>query len=96
MRGRNRVHLDPQLGDFGQGGATDLALALAVGFELGREGDQLPDNDRNTFDPRNLVCHFKAALATAGLPPATQFHNLRHWCASLLIAFGTREHTAHA
>jgi integrase len=33
------------------------------------------------------VRHFKSALAKAGLPKTTRFHDLRHWCASLLIAY---------
>jgi integrase len=40
-------------------------------------------------EPRNVVRNFKATLAAAGLPVTTRFHDLRHWCASLLIAFGT-------
>ena len=31
--------------------------------------------------------HFKSALIKAGLPMTTRFHDLRHWCASLLIAY---------
>lgn len=32
--------------------------------------------------------HFKPAIATAGLPPQTRFHDLRHTCAALCIALG--------
>jgi integrase len=39
-------------------------------------------------DPRNVVRDFKAALERAGLPATTRFHDVRHWCASLLIAYG--------
>ena len=31
--------------------------------------------------------HFKSVLAKTGLPTTTRFHDLRHWCASLLIAY---------
>lgn len=40
------------------------------------------------LDPRNVVRHFKAALKRAQLPEATRFHDLRHSCATLLIAQG--------
>jgi integrase len=39
------------------------------------------------LDPRNLLRHLKSILEAAGLPPTTRFHDLRHWCASLLIAY---------
>lgn len=39
------------------------------------------------LDPRNLTDRYKALLARAGLP-ALRFHDLRHSCASLLIAQG--------
>ena len=37
------------------------------------------------MDSRNLTRHFNKALITAGLPPK-RFHDLRHTCASLLLA----------
>jgi integrase len=46
-------------------------------------------SERGTpLDPRNVVRHFKTALARAKLPEATRFHDLRHSCATLLIAQG--------
>ena len=39
------------------------------------------------INPNTLTCHFKALLAQNGLPPI-RFHELRHSCASLLIACG--------
>jgi integrase len=39
------------------------------------------------LDPRNLVRRYKALLARAGLPDL-RFHDLRHTCASLLLARG--------
>lgn len=38
-------------------------------------------------NPNTLTCHFKSLLAQNGLPPI-RFHELRHSCASLLIACG--------
>ena len=40
------------------------------------------------MEPRNLVRHFKEVLKLAGLPETMRFHDLRHSCATLLIAQG--------
>jgi integrase len=40
------------------------------------------------LEPRNLIRHFKQVLKKAGLPEAIRFHDLRHSCATLLIAQG--------
>ena len=40
------------------------------------------------IDPRNLLRRFKRALKQAGLPETIQFHDLRHSCATFLIAQG--------
>jgi integrase len=40
------------------------------------------------LEPRNLVRHFKTMLKKAGLPETIRFHDLRHSCATLLIAQG--------
>lgn len=40
------------------------------------------------LEPRNASRFFKIALARAGLPPETRFHDLRHSCATLLIEQG--------
>jgi integrase len=45
-----------------------------------------PSNRGTPMEPRNLVCHFKAALKRAGLLETTRFHDQRHSCAALLIA----------
>jgi len=39
-------------------------------------------------EPRNVTRSFKALLTRAGLPDETRFHDLRHSCASLLVAQG--------
>jgi integrase len=40
------------------------------------------------IDPRNLLRFFKAALERAKLPQRIRFHDLRHSCATFLIAQG--------
>lgn len=40
------------------------------------------------FEPRNLLTQFKVFLRLAGLPETIRFHDLRHSCATLLIAQG--------
>lgn len=40
------------------------------------------------IDPRNLLRRFKTALERAKLPATTRFHDLRHSCATFLIAQG--------
>jgi len=40
------------------------------------------------IEPRNLIREFKAILKQAGLPETTRFHDLRHSCATFLIAQG--------
>jgi integrase len=40
------------------------------------------------IDPRNALRHFKSLLAKAGLPDSIRFHDLRHSCATLLLARG--------
>lgn len=39
-------------------------------------------------EPRNLIRHFKLALKAVGLPESIRFHDLRHSCATFLIAQG--------
>ena len=42
------------------------------------------------MDAHNLVArHFKPALKAAGLPAAVRLYDLRHTCATLLLAAGT-------
>lgn len=44
--------------------------------------------DGRIVAPRDARPIFKAALMRAGLPPSTRFHDLRHSCATFLIAQG--------
>jgi integrase len=47
-----------------------------------------PSNIGTPMEPRNLVRHFKTVLKRAGLPPTIRFHDLRHSCATFLVAQG--------
>jgi integrase len=51
------------------------------------QGLLFPTTVGTPMDPRNLLRHLKSVLEEAGLPANTRFHDLRHWCASLLIAY---------
>jgi integrase len=62
---------------------------------LDRQRDSLPDAEYvfvsshgTPIDPRNLLRRFKGALECAGLPTTIRFHDLRHSCATFLIAQG--------
>ncbi len=61
-----------QAGDRWQGEDWGLVFASPIGTPL---------------EPSNILKQYKALLAKAGLPPA-RFHDLRHSCASLLLAQG--------
>jgi integrase len=57
--------------------------------ERWREHDLVFTTTNGTpIDPRNLTRHFKRVLQQAGLPHTIRFHDLRHSCATLLIAQG--------
>jgi integrase len=66
------------------------------GASYQRESDGLWCTSRLVFpsqvgtplSARNLVRHFKLVLPKAGLPETIRFHDLRHSCATLLIAQG--------
>jgi integrase len=54
-----------------------------------QEHDLVFPTERDTpMKPSNLNRHFKTALKRAGLPATTRFHDLRHSCATFLIAQG--------
>lgn len=78
---RRRVSIPPFLCSM----LADHLLARPGGPEslvfVGRDGAPLR---RTAFRSR----HWKPAVADAGLPSALRFHDLRHTCASLLIAQG--------
>jgi integrase len=63
--------------------------------ERAEAGEAWEDNDLvfttktgTPIEPRNLIRHFKQVLKQAGLPETIRFHDLRHSCATLLIAQG--------
>ena len=47
-----------------------------------------PSSVGTLMEPGNLYRQFKAVLKRAGLPTTTRFHDLRHSCATLLLAQG--------
>jgi integrase len=51
-------------------------------------GMVFPAESGTPLEPRNLIRHFKSVLKAAELPDATRFHDLRHSCATFLIAQG--------
>jgi integrase len=54
-----------------------------------QDHDLVFPTERGTpMEPSNLNRHFKIALKRAGLPATTRFHDLRHSCATFLIAQG--------
>jgi len=53
-----------------------------------RRGLVFPSLAGTPIEPRNLNRQFKAVLKRAGLPLTTRFHDLRHTCATLMIAQG--------
>lgn len=61
---------------------------VEAGDEWQEHGLVFPSRTGSPTEPRNLVRHFKGALRAAGLPESTRFHDLRHSCASFLIAQG--------
>jgi integrase len=51
-------------------------------------GMVFPTEVGTPLEPRNLLRHFKASLQKSGLPTTIRFHDLRHSCATFLIAQG--------
>jgi integrase len=52
------------------------------------QGLVFPSSVGTIMEPGNLHRHFKGVLARAGLPTTVRFHDLRHSCATLLLAQG--------
>jgi integrase len=68
---------------------TAQALERAAAETDWIEHDLVFPSQRGTpTEPRNLIRHFKRALSVAGLPETIRFHDLRHSCATFLIAQG--------
>lgn len=64
-----------------------LEERLAVGPMWREHGMVFPSTVGTPLEPRNVTRHFKALLERAGLPNV-RFHDLRHSCATLLVAQG--------
>ena len=47
-----------------------------------------PSEVGTPIEPRNLSRHFKTVLKKVGLPQTTRFHDLRHSCATMMLAQG--------
>lgn len=62
---------------------------LAMGERWQDSGYVFTTTKGTPIDPRNLTRQFAAACKRAKLPPA-RFHDLRHTCASLLLAQGVQ------
>lgn len=60
----------------------------SIGSEWQEHGLVFPSQVGTPISPRNLQRHFKLLLAAAKLPATIRFHDLRHSCATLLIAQG--------
>jgi integrase len=63
------------------------AERAAAGAQWVESGLVFPSTIGTPLDPRNLTRRYKALLARTGLPDL-RFHDLRHTCASLLLARG--------
>jgi integrase len=63
---------------------------LDIGLELEtyQNGLVFPSNVGTLMEPGNLHRRFKIVLKRAGLPATVRFHDLRHSCATLLLAQG--------
>lgn len=67
--------------------ARQLEERLLAGARWQDHGLTFPSGIGTPLEPRNLTRSFKALLTRAGLPDV-RFHDLRHSCASLLVAQG--------
>jgi integrase len=65
---------------------------VALGAAWKEHGLVFPSEVGTPINPRNLVRHFKATLERAGLPSSIRFHDLRHSCATFLLAQGASLH----
>ena len=70
-------------------------LMAALRAHLADQQEQWPDAQYlflstagTPIEPMNLRNHFKKAIKEIGLPATTRFHDLRHSCATFLIAAG--------
>jgi integrase len=59
-----------------------------LGVDWKEHGLVFPSKVGTPIWPRNLIRNFKLILQAAGLPETTRFHDLRHSCATILLAQG--------
>jgi integrase len=64
-----------------------LEARMAAGKRWQDSGFVFTTPTGTVLDPRNLTRHFKAILTTNNLPPI-RLHDLRHSCATLMLAQG--------
>ena len=67
--------------------ARQLQERLLAGTKWQDTGYVFASTIGTPLDPRNVTTHFGRVLKKAGLPKK-RFHDLRHTCASLLLAQG--------
>jgi len=66
----------------------------SLGMEWKEHGLVFPSEVGTPVSPRNLVRQFKSTLKRAGLPQTIRFHDLRHSCATFLVAQGVHPRVA--
>jgi integrase len=66
---------------------------LAQGTDWKEHGLVFPSEKGTPLLPSNLHRHFKLMLKKAGLPQSIRFHDMRHSCASFLVAQGEHPRT---
>jgi integrase len=66
----------------------------SLGTEWKEYGLVFPSEVGTPVSPRNLVRQFKSTLKRAGLPQTIRFHDLRHSCATFLVAQGVHPRVA--
>lgn len=66
---------------------------LMTGVDWKEHGLVFPSEVGTPLIARNLVRHFKSVLKRAGIPETIRFHDLRHSCATFLIAQGVHMKT---
>jgi integrase len=59
-----------------------------MGEKWKEHGLVFPSEVGTPIEPRNLSRHFKSVLKKVGLPLTTRFHDLRHSCATMMLAQG--------
>lgn len=66
----------------------------SLGTNWKEHGLVFPSEVGTPLSPRNLVRHFKKVLERAGLSQSVRFHDLRHSCATFLVAQGVHPRVA--